>query len=189
MTFLPAERGSSAALIARDDGVRLRLRSYDRTFAVPHDLAHFVAERTFGLQQGVWGSIAAGAMFESMTVVSGRLRHDSRRRSTALLRANQRELVLAEVLAGVLHQGLHHSNAALAYGLNQAWGALREGPCPYTPTEAHNGVAELAALAEQWTATTSEHGLHLTWPSRPPTGTREDPRRQSATQCRSRGAK
>jgi len=172
VTFLPTERRSSAALIARDDGVRLRLRSYDRKFAVPHDLAHFVAEQTFGLEHGVWGSIAAGAMFDSMTVISGRLRHDSRQRSTTLLKANQRELVLAEVLAGVVHQGLHHSNAALARELNEAWGTLREGPCPFTPSQAHNGVAELAALAEQWTATTPEHGLNLTWPSRRPTGKR-----------------
>lgn len=167
VTFVPADRGGSVAVIVRDDGVRLRMWSYDRTFAVPHDLVHFVTERTFGLRSGVWGSIADGAIFDSMEVVAGRLRHDSRQRSRSLLTANQRELGLAELLTGVVHQSLRHNNAAtLAREITKAWGTRRESPCPYTPTQARAAVAELAALADQWRVTTVDRGLTLSWPSR-----------------------
>jgi hypothetical protein len=166
VTFFPGERGGSVAVIARADGVRLRLRSYDRKAAVPHDLVHFVAERAFGLRQGVWGSIADGVMFGSMDVVSGRLRHDSRQRSQSVLRANKRELGLAELLSDVVYRGLHQDEATLARELDRTWGVLREGPCPYTPAQARAAVTELAALAEQWTVTTADQGLTVTWPSR-----------------------
>lgn len=126
---------------------------------------HFVAERAFGLRRGVWGSIADGVMFDSMEVLSGRLRHDSRQRSTALLKSNQRELGLAEVLTAVVHRGLHHDEATLARALDQTWGALREGPCPYTATQACAAVAELTVLADRWKTVTGEHGLTLIWPS------------------------
>ncbi|MHC8506833.1 hypothetical protein HF519_23345 [Pseudonocardia bannensis] len=166
VTFFPRETGGSVAVIDRDDGVRLRLWSYDRKSTVPHDLAHLVTERAFGLRHGLWGSIADGAMFDSMDVVSGRLRHDSHRRSASLRKANRRELGLSELLTGVVHQGLRQNEATLARALNQTWGALREGPCPYTSTQAHAAVAELAALADRWTATSPVQGLTLSWTHR-----------------------
>src|SRR4051812_23681960 len=70
------ERGDSVSTVRRTDGVTLRMRSYDRTHAVPHDLAHLALERRFGLRGGVWGSLSAGVVFDSVQVVAGRLRHD-----------------------------------------------------------------------------------------------------------------
>lgn len=59
--FAKRRGGGSIALIDRPDGVRLRLSSYDRKSAVPHDVAHRVAERAFRLGGDLWGSIAVGA--------------------------------------------------------------------------------------------------------------------------------
>lgn len=166
VAFFPGDRGGSVAVIARDDGVQLRLRSYDRKSTVPHDLVHFVAERAFGLRQGVWGSIADGVMFDSMDVISGRLRHDSRQRSQSLLKANKSELGLAELLTDVVYRGLGHDESTLARDLDRTWGAIREGRCPYTSAQASTAVTELATFADQWRATTAHQGLTVTWPSR-----------------------
>src|SRR5258707_909697 len=64
--------GGSLATIERPDGIRLLLTSYDRTNSVPHDLAHFVTERDLGLQRGLWGSIASGALFDSLQILAGK---------------------------------------------------------------------------------------------------------------------
>ena len=106
VAFSKRPDGGSLALIDREDGVRLRLRSYDRTGEVPHDAVHLIGERALGLTGGLWGSLQAGALFDSVEVVSGRLRHDRRQRSDAVRRENAAELRLAETVVGVLQQSL-----------------------------------------------------------------------------------
>jgi hypothetical protein len=86
--FWRREDGGSLALIDRDDGVRLALRSYDRTGEVPHDAVHLIGERALAMADGLWGSIAAGALFDSIEVVSGRRRHDRNARSDEIRRRN-----------------------------------------------------------------------------------------------------
>ena len=66
--------------------------SYSRKYRVPHDLAHLVTERELLLATGVFGSLAAGAMFSNARVVSGRPRHDAAARSKRILAANRRGL-------------------------------------------------------------------------------------------------
>jgi len=61
--------GRSTTLVRRDDGVTLELPSYAPLHRLPHDLAHFVVERTLGLLWGFWGSIAAGAVFAGVEVL------------------------------------------------------------------------------------------------------------------------
>lgn len=160
--------GGSVALIDRPDGVQLRLRSYDRKHAVPHDLAHFVAERAFRLHGGLWGSIAAGAMLDSLDVVSGRLRHDRRARSEQVLRANAAEFGMAEVLAGVVHLGVDQDDRTVARELAAAWGVFHAGPCPVPASRAVDAVAELRALGRQFVALHPDATLPLTWPDRRP---------------------
>src|SRR5437773_965984 len=63
-------------LVGRDDGRTARLPGYDGRQAVPHHLVHFVAEHEFHLIHGVFGCIAAGAMFSNMSLVGGRPRYD-----------------------------------------------------------------------------------------------------------------
>ena len=56
----------------RRDRVTFHLRGFDRPARLPHDLAHYQVERALGLRHGLWGSVAAGATFKSMTLVEGR---------------------------------------------------------------------------------------------------------------------
>src|SRR5213594_2077421 len=61
--------GRSTTRVRRDDGVTLELPSYAPLHRLPHDLAHFVVERTLGLPWGFWGSIAAGVVFGGVEVL------------------------------------------------------------------------------------------------------------------------
>jgi hypothetical protein len=65
---------------------------------LPHDLAHLVVEDGLGLTEGLWGVIAAGAVFGQVEVVAGRRppHHDERGR--ALFAAAKRTVGEAEML-------------------------------------------------------------------------------------------
>ncbi len=163
------------SVLHRDDGVVLLLHGYDRKWRVPHDLAHFAVERALRLDDGVFGSIAAGAMFGNMDVLSGRLRHDAKRRSEQVLRANQKSLGLAEVLAGAVHDAVEHRDrrelVARAHG---AWGVFSTEPFPYPPEALTTAADALEELADQWTGRT----LTVEWVSRRgPSAARPGPRR------------
>jgi hypothetical protein len=160
-----AQRGGYAALIHRTDGVTVRLPGAGRKWRVPHDLAHLVAERELGLASGVFGCIAAGAMFSNMTLVEGRPRYDARARSRAVLRANSAGLTLAECLSGVVHDAVEHDlDLATAYRrLREAWGVLRPEPCPYGTAQLRRAVDVLTQLAVRWEALAPGEVLPLRW--------------------------
>jgi hypothetical protein len=157
--------GGYAVIIRRDDGLTVRLPGYDRKWRVPHDLAHFVAEREFRLNKGVFGSIAAGAMFSNMAVVDGRQRFDAKMRSRAVLRAHTAEIGIAELVAGVVHQGVERDERFedVWARLREAWGTVRPEPCPYHPETLRRVLTMLAALAERWQALPEGERLTLRW--------------------------
>lgn len=152
--------------IRRDDGLTVRLPGYDRTFRVPHDLAHFVAEREFRLDKGVFGSIAAGAMFSNMSVVDGKQRFDAHVRSKAVLRSNTAEIGLAEVVSGVVHTAVERRERfeSVYQRLREGWGTLREGPCPYPADTLRRALAHLSAMADRWQGLPEGSRLTLHWP-------------------------
>jgi hypothetical protein len=69
---------------------------------IPHDLAHYVVEREMDLQDGFWGSVAAGAVFGGMRIVSGRQRPHAADRSKAVIAANGGSIGLAEQMVGAV---------------------------------------------------------------------------------------
>ena len=95
-----------AITIRRGDGVTLLLRSPTRKFPLPHDLVHFIVERTLGLKDGFWGTVAAGGKFPSMTVVGGRQPPHADERSRALMKANRHPLNEAEVVVGMFQRAM-----------------------------------------------------------------------------------
>src|SRR2546430_800370 len=159
-------------LVRREDGLTVQLPGFDRRMVVPHHLAHFVAEHEFRLTHGVFGCIAAGAMFTSMSMVDARPRFDTQSRSRAVLRVNAAELGLAESLSGVVHDAAEQGlDFGVAYRrLREAWGALRPGPCPYEAAELRRVLTLLGQLAERWRALHPGEVLALRWDtsSRPP---------------------
>jgi hypothetical protein len=54
--FTRSADNGTVAEVARPDGVRIRVGSYDRTGLVPHDAAHLIIERAFGLRHGFWAA-------------------------------------------------------------------------------------------------------------------------------------
>jgi hypothetical protein len=157
--------GGYTVLILREDGLTVRLPGYDRKFRVPHDLAHFVAEREFRLNRGVFGCIAAGAMFANMSLVGGRARYDANVRSRSVLRTHAAELNLAECLSGVVHDAVEHRHElGPAYRrLRESWGVLRPDPCPYTPGDLRQALDVLGQLAQRWQAVGPGGKLALRW--------------------------
>ena len=158
--------GGSLAIVDRDDGVRLHLRSYDRTGEVPHDAVHLVGERCLGMRDGLWGSIAAGALFDSIEVVGGRQRHDRRRRSEEIRRRNAEQLRLAETVVGVLERCVDRDGTAVKKKLDEAWGITQTGPSPFSADDAGRAVEELRRLREDWTSLApGDPGPTFSWPA------------------------
>jgi hypothetical protein len=156
-------------LVRREDGLTVQLPGYDRRMVVPHHLAHFVAEHGFRLTHGVFGCIAAGAMFTNMSMVDARPRFDAQSRSRAVLRLNAAELGLAESLSGVVHDAVEQElDFGVAYRrLREAWGALRPGQCPYEPADLRRVLNLLGQLGERWRALRPGEVLALRWDAAP----------------------
>jgi hypothetical protein len=164
--FRKRDDGGSLALIDRDDGVRLRLRSYDRTARVPHDAVHLLGERALGVRGGLWGSIAEGALFDSVEVIDGRRPHDRVRRSDEIRRRNARELRLAETLVGVLAEAVDVDGDEVKRRLDEAWGITEVGPAPFSQEQAATAVEGLRALRARWERLApGEPGVPYTWPA------------------------
>lgn len=94
---------NSYSLIERDDGVVYEMREFTRSgTGMPHDLRHFVTERELGIGDGIWGGIASGMVYGSMTHVRGRRPPHARQRSEELKRAHRTRLLRAELLANLV---------------------------------------------------------------------------------------
>jgi hypothetical protein len=161
--------GGYAVIIRRDDGLTVRLPGYDRRRRVPHELVHFVAEREFRLDKGVFGSIAAGAMFSSMAVVDGRTTFDARARSRAVLRAYAADIGLAELVVDIVHRGVERGERLgdVLARLKEVWGMVRPNPFPYHPDILRRTLAMLSGLADRWQALPEGEHLTLRWPLGP----------------------
>jgi hypothetical protein len=162
--FAKQERGGSVAEITRPDGVRLRLTSYDRKYRVPHDLAHFVTERELGLTDGLFGSIAAGALFDSLEVLSGKR---AGARSDAVRKRNAAALAFTESLVGVVHLGVDGPDQAVVDGLERTWRSQREGRCPYPAERRLAAIRSLKDLGGRFAALGPGETVDLTFDVRP----------------------
>jgi hypothetical protein len=122
------------ALVERDDGVTYRLNGGPITADLPHDLVHFTVERALGIADGIWGALAGGVVFRSMSHQAGRRPPHAAERSSALLRANRDRIQRAELIGGFVER-------------------IAELPDP-TPIR-------IAQLAKNHLATLPEHDLDL----------------------------
>jgi hypothetical protein len=164
--FRRHEHVESQAWIHRLDGVVVWLPSHSRKFRVPHDLAHVVTERELGMAQGVFGSIASGALFDNMRVVAGRKRHNARAVSDRVLRANREHLRTAEILAGVLHDAVEHRWVVPWAMARSAWGSVNEDPFPWTREDITRATEALRAMGATWAALGPGDPLEVDWPRR-----------------------
>jgi hypothetical protein len=162
VVFAHSNTGSTVATLHRGDGVVLQSPGYDRKYRVPHDLAHFATERTFEMSGGVFGSVAAGAVFANMRVMSGRPRHDAAARSKRILDACKQSLGLAELLAGMVHHAVETGIPEQAPALvRKAWGALEPGDPPWPDDRVTEAVRLLTELAADFEA---QGSVRAVWP-------------------------
>jgi hypothetical protein len=89
-------------IVTRQDSVRLSVPVFGPLEPIPHDLAHYVVEKELGLRDGLWASIAAGAILEGMKVIFGRQRPHAKERSQAIQLTNHHGIMLAELAVGIV---------------------------------------------------------------------------------------
>ncbi|GAA4938402.1 hypothetical protein [Actinoplanes utahensis] len=163
VVFAHSGTGSTVATLHRGDGVVLQLPGYDRRHRVPHDLAHFATERTLGMPGGVFGSIAAGAVFSNMRLMSGHPRHDAAARSKLILDANKHALSVAEALAGVIHHAVETGVPDQALPLaRKAWDSRETDGFPWTGDQVTGAVRLLTDMSAEFEATGT---VRATWPA------------------------
>jgi hypothetical protein len=93
------------SVIERDDGVVYRMKEFTSAGArLPHDLRHLVVERELAITDGLWGSIAAGAVYTSMEHVRGRRPPHAAQRSAALKREQRQPVGRAGMLADLVEE-------------------------------------------------------------------------------------
>lgn len=111
LTVTRFDQNKYETLIARDDGVSYRLKGVAHMFAIPHDLAHFLVEKTLHLDGGFWGNVAGGAVFKTMDYIGGRRRPKAAERSERLLKTNAAQLNEAEVLVRIFNDTIEQGHA------------------------------------------------------------------------------
>jgi hypothetical protein len=167
VTRLDAD-GRYETLLVRDDGVSFRVRGVAHKFAIPHDLAHFVVEKALHLHRGFWGSIADGAVFPSMSYVSGRRKPKAAERSSTLLKANAPQLNEAEVVVRIfndtIEQGHRETSPVLRERLRQRWAPPGHRPREFSPAEISAVFAAYEEMRLAWKNLPVGNTFDVLWP-------------------------
>lgn len=149
-------------LIERDDSVVYRMNAGPITAAIPHDLVHFTVEDALRISDGIWGSIAAGVVFRSMTHVSGRRPPHAAERSAELIRANRDRLQRAELIGGFVEAAAHAGDADLGT-LHRQWLTTRAEALDLPAAEL--AVTALRRAEARWREVPVGGELTVHWPA------------------------
>jgi hypothetical protein len=163
LTFLHDPRGECLTLIRRADGAEFTLTSYSRKHRVPHDLAHAVTERELGIPDGIFGCIAAGAVFDSMRQTGGKKRHDAKIRSARILKAPN-SIGISEGITSVIHEAVEKDRATPYARVREMWGVTQSDPCPYLDPDLDRATETLRELSRRWQKDSDP--LVFPWPRR-----------------------
>jgi len=154
------------SVASRSDGVRLSIPVFGRLDPIPHDLAHFVVERELDLQRGFFGSIADGAIFGGMRVLSGRQPPHAGERSQMVMKANHYPILFSEILVDRTLRALKGE----AVGIQPLPMTLPHIPAS-TRAEREALIQPLAAkmeeMCERWQAIPMGESLLVVWPDHP----------------------
>lgn len=166
--------------IIRSDGVKYNVKGVGHMGAIPHDLSHFAIEQGLAIAGGFWGSVAQGAVFGSMSHLSGRRRPKAAERSERILRENKGEMTEVEILVGLFDQalgeGLGPDSPELKERLRRyVWTAPGRRPRAFTDDEIAATCEEWWRLRDAWRNLPVGGTLELVWPEQP----ERDRRRQA----------
>ena len=154
------------SVLHRGDGVEIELEggSWNKIGGpageVPHDIAHLIVEDELGLEQGVWGVLAAGGLFRGASVRAGRQRAHAARRGREILLASVEQLNQAELLTrGVCDLAV--AGRADARALRQAVGSRWWSAT--TDEMLARAFGRLHQAGERWAALEAGGALRFTW--------------------------
>jgi hypothetical protein len=153
----------------RDDGVTLEVASSDRTFLLPHDIAHYVVERELGLQRGFWGCVAAGALFDSIKVISGRQPPHAAERSRAIIREARRDHgpeaeEMVSHMVRIMDAGLDSNWPAAQAVLARMYQPRKPSRGPLRAEEVQRVCGVLREVQQHWQALLIGESLVVFWP-------------------------
>jgi hypothetical protein len=159
------------AVVERDDGVVYRLYGGRAGPGLPHDIRHLVTERALGIGDGIWGGIAAGAVFGSMRHVSGRRRPHATQKSRDLLRSFREQGLRAELVADLADRVAGLADPTPDQVRAMAHSVLATLP-PDTATVDPDAVIlaarQLRVEAARWARLRVGQSLSYDWPARVP---------------------
>ena len=147
----------------RRDGVMVQVLSPTKKFSPPHDIIHLVVEKHLAFDSGFWASISDGALFKGMEVVAGRQKPKAAAKSAEIIKANQKQLVRAEVHVGVFQQVLLDNPED---GVDAVRRQLAERGASIDQTAATQVWAELLETRDRWDALALGEAMELDWPDR-----------------------
>lgn len=156
-------------VITRADGVVFHVRGIGHMGTIPHDLGHFAIEQALQIRNGFWGSVAAGGVFDSMTLVSGRRKPHAAERSREILKANRGEMIETEILVGLFNQALEEG---LGTGSPELWDRLERytwtapgrTPRKFSESEIIAVLDAWNSIAGLWLGLPLGGTLELEWP-------------------------
>jgi hypothetical protein len=169
ITFTRTGERTYTSLVQRDDGVTVSVPGVGQILPIPHDLAHCVIERELNLQNGFWGSVAKGALFPGMALISGRQKPHAALNSKNTLREMGQQGTEAEVLVGVLEtieeQHLDGNWPAASKLLHEMWRPLKPARDLPDAEEVKRTCIALRKAKEQWQSLTDGQSLTIAWPA------------------------
>jgi hypothetical protein len=155
------------ALVERDDAAVYRLYGGRAGSRLPHDIMHFVVERELRIPDGIWGSIAAGIIFDGMEHVSGRRPPGARERSKELLADLRQRRLRAEVLANLVgHVAAldHPSDIEILSLAATKLAALPDADADVDPAQIAAAAQALQVEAARWARLRIGEELSYEWP-------------------------
>ncbi len=166
VTRLDAHRYSTR--VTRKDGVTLSVPGYAFMRPLPHDLEHYVVERTLDLRRGFWGSVADGAVFGGMHLIEGRRRPHASERAAAVIKANGSRLGEAENLVAcfgrIVGQSMDGDIARCRAELQRATATARHVRRPIDGAQIKLVCAAWQAMQARWNALPVGDALSVDWP-------------------------
>lgn len=164
VTYRAESPRECSTVVRRADGVVLSLPPAGRKWRVPHDMAHAATEIALRMRDGVFGTIAAGGLFDGMRVLEGRTRHDAAARSERLLKANAASLTDAELLAWVIHDSVErHEDQPPWEAIRRVWASRHPEPPPWTQQQVAEAQELLRDLDRRWHSHARD-GVELVFP-------------------------
>ena len=158
-----ADHEWAQVFIERDDGVVYRMHAGPVTAEIPHDLVHFTVEDALGVADGIWGAIAGGVVFRSMTHVSGRRPPHAAEQSATMIRERRDDLQRAELLGGFIERMADEPDSADVRTVTAAFGS-RLSPMP-DPAAISRAVTALRMAQQRWRAMPVGGRMVLEWPA------------------------